>query len=220
MARGFSCLIVGQGSLPVQCGELLSSRGHEIRGAACLNDFFHAWAQARCLRCTGPDGDLRAFVAAEPFDVLFSIVNPRVLPPEVLAAPRRLAVNYHDALLPRYAGVHATSWALLARESVHGVTWHAMTGQVDGGDILRQREVPVAPDETALTLNLKCHEAALAAFAELLEDLEEGRLARTPQDLSRRTFFSRRRLVTLRKRDEGTTLGDVGIIRAPAAAGA
>ena len=42
--------------------------------------------------------------AGEPFDYLFSVVNMGLLAPEVLALPRRMAINYHDGPLPRYAG--------------------------------------------------------------------------------------------------------------------
>ena len=71
--------------------------------------------------------------AGEPFDYLFSVVNMGLLAPEVLALPRRMAINYHDGPLPRYAGAHATSWAILRGERAHGVTWHEMTALVDAG---------------------------------------------------------------------------------------
>jgi folate-dependent phosphoribosylglycinamide formyltransferase PurN len=62
-----------------------------------------------------------------------------VLPPTVLRLARRLAINYHDALLPNYAGGNAVSWALLHGEIGHGVTWHEMTERIDAGGILAHR---------------------------------------------------------------------------------
>ena len=72
------------------------------------------------------------------FDFLFSIVNSQILFPSLLKLPREFAINFHDALLPKYAGVHATSWAIFNQEKTHGITWHVMSEIVDSGDILKQ----------------------------------------------------------------------------------
>ncbi len=124
-----------------------------------------------------------------PFDLLFSIHNLRILPPEILSLPAWMAVNYHDALLPRYAGLHATSWAIFHGESVHGITWHRMTETVDAGEILLQRRLGLEPDDTAWTLNARCAEAAVEAFPELLAGLAAGRAAPWTQEAGERTWF-------------------------------
>src|SRR5262245_44155761 len=185
------CYIIGQGTLPVPCAELLLARGHRLLGLISADAALQAWAAARGLPTFPPTTDLPRLLAREPCDYLFSIVNPLLLPPAVLDLPRRAAINYHDAPLPRYAGTHATSWALLHQEPAHGITWHRMTGQADAGAILQQRHFAIAPDETALTLNAKCYEAACRAFAALLDDLAAGRDTGQPQDRARRTFFPR-----------------------------
>ena len=105
--------------------------------------------------------------------------------------PRVAAVNYHDGPLPRYAGIHATSWALLAGETGHGVSWHAMTDRVDAGDVLARELFDISPDDTAFTLNARAYEAALRSFKRLIADLESGSLQRRPQDPAQRTFFGR-----------------------------
>ena len=40
-------------------------------------------------------------LSGEPFDYLFSIVNMRILPPEIVAIPRKRAINFHDGPLAR-----------------------------------------------------------------------------------------------------------------------
>jgi amino acid adenylation domain-containing protein len=64
-----------------------------------------------------------------------------------------------------------------------------MNERVDGGDILKQRCFPIEPSDTALTLNAKCYEAAVHAFSELLDELEDGRATPQPQSLEKRVFF-------------------------------
>ncbi len=193
----FSCFIIGEGTLPIQCAEILLERGHDVFGVISPDLQLARWARERGVPCLalGPDkrthaGDIFSFLGQRPFDYLFSVVNYCFLPEEVLALPRKKAINYHDAPLPRYAGICATSWAIMQREAVHGITWHVATRQVDAGDILKQRRFEVCPDDTALTLNMRCFEEAIVAFAELVDDLACDRASFLPQNLEERTYFS------------------------------
>ncbi len=186
----FSCLIIGGGTLPIRCAEILLRGGHEIRAVVSADPQLRKWAGDKKIISLVP-GDKVSEQIEKPFDYLFSIVNEHILREDVLRLPCKLAVNYHDAPLPRYAGTHATSWALMNGETTHGVSWHVITELVDGGDILRQKHIDIARDETALTLNTKCYEAATEAFAELVQDISIGKLVGTKQDLEKRTFFPR-----------------------------
>lgn len=99
--------------------------------------------------------------------------------------------NYHDALLPKYGGVNATSWAIINQEEIHGITWHVIDKKVDAGDILKQASFYLTNNETALSLNAKCFEAANQSFKELVFDLSTDNIKRTHQDQRQRTFFPR-----------------------------
>ncbi len=187
----FSCFIIGETTLSIRCAEVLLARGHHVRGVISGNAEVVRWGRTRTVPVFDPSNDLCATLTETHYDFLFSIVNERILPPAVTTSPRRLAINYHDAPLPRYAGMHATSWALMNHETVHAISWHVASEVVDAGDVLVQRSVPIEPDDTALSLNAKCYEAAAEAFVELTEALEHGDPPRQPQDLSRRTYFGR-----------------------------
>ena len=187
----FSCFIIGEGTLPIQCGELLLERGHKIFGVISSDASISSWAKRKDIPHIQQTDNLVAFLSQQPFDYLFSIVNNSVLPKEILELPRQLAINYHDALLPRYAGVNATSWALMHGEKTHGVTWHVMTAMVDAGNILKQISVEINSDETAFTLNGKCYEAAICSFAELIDELSSGQAKVSKPNLDERTYFGR-----------------------------
>lgn len=178
---GFDCVLIGVGALPVQCGELLLRRGHRLAAVISQDARLERWAAKQSVPFLAAGGDYVSALAATPFDYLFSIVNPWVLPGGVLGLARRLAINYHDSPLPMYGGTHAAAWALWAGETEHGITWHVMDERVDRGDILQQERFAIAPDETAFTLNLKGYEAALRTFGELLAEIEQDRLVRRPQ---------------------------------------
>ncbi|HEY0602810.1 MAG TPA: amino acid adenylation domain-containing protein [Herpetosiphonaceae bacterium] len=185
-----SCYIIGEGSLPIQCAEILIAQGHTIHGIISTDPAIRRWADERHIPHTHPRNDLPGFMSRQPFDYLFSIVNPVILPAEILSLPRKAAINYHDAPLPTYAGSFATFWALIDRRTTHGITWHQMSVLVDAGDILKQRMVEIGPRETTFTLNTRCYEAAIQAFAELVTDLAADRLLPIRQNLAERSFFA------------------------------
>jgi len=189
----FSCCVIGETTLLVQCCEQLLRRGHTIHGVISPNPDLIHWASARGIVHTTPDNDLAGFLRQEPFDYLFSIVNNAVLPENILRIARKKSINFHDAPLPRYGGLHATSWALMNRERTHGITWHVMAPKIDAGGILKQKLIPIADTDTALSLNIKCYQAAADAFAELIEELATGTAAETVQNLSDRTYYPRYR---------------------------
>ena len=191
-SKRFSCFIMGEGMLPIRCAEILRDREQTLYGILSSDPAVHGWAREREIPLIDPEHeDIVTFLRQHAFDYLFSIINPRILSQGVLALPRRCAINYHDAPLPRYAGFNATSRAIMRGERVHGVTWHAVSERVDGGDILKQALFEIAERETAFTLNAKCYDAAISSFTELIDDIACDRVSIRKQNLTERTFFSR-----------------------------
>ncbi|HEY2737932.1 MAG TPA: formyltransferase family protein, partial [Thermoanaerobaculia bacterium] len=189
-------LVVGDAVVTLRCAEILAARGHAVCGMVTGDGRVAGWAAGQGVACHfAPQeapltrADVLALTGGDPFDLLLSIHNLRILREDVLSLPGRMAVNYHDALLPRYAGLHATTWAILAGERSHGITWHRMTEAVDAGEILLQRRFAIEPEDTAWTLNVRCAEAAVASFPELLALLAVGSAPAQPQNAADRTWF-------------------------------
>ena len=187
-----TAVFVGDGSLLIQCASAYLEAGHEVGAVASDNAAILDWAAGRSLHTVQLDADANIEIPGIRFDYLFSIANLRVLPGALIARAGKLAVNFHDSPLPRYAGLNATSWALMAQERTHGVTWHEMTGAIDGGRIVRQAIFEIAPEETAFSLNARCYEAGLATFQAMVDDLGRGDLALAQQHGSR-SYFGRDR---------------------------
>src|SRR5262249_22517724 len=76
----------------------------------------------------------------------------RILPRTILDLPPRGCINVHASLLPRHRGAAPVTWAILAGDRVTGVTIMAMSEEMDAGDILLQREVPITPADNGGTL--------------------------------------------------------------------
>ena len=83
-----------------------------------------------------------------------------ILPPPVLAAPARGCLNIHASLLPRWRGAAPIERALLAGDSVTGISIMAMEAGLDTGPVLLRAPLPIEPHDTAGSLGQR-----LAAWA-------------------------------------------------------
>lgn len=114
------------------------------------------------------------------------------IPPRIFALPRHGTLNVHDSLLPAYAGFSPLIWALINGEREVGVTAHLMNEELDAGDIVLQRAVPVGPRDTATDLFHKTVELIAPVTQGALDLIASGRTGFTPQDRSRASFFHKR----------------------------
>jgi methionyl-tRNA formyltransferase len=126
-------------------------------------------------------------------DMLFSFYYRHLLPQVLLDLPGLGAINLHGSLLPKYRGRAPINWVLVHGETVTGVTLHHMNARADHGDIIAQRSVPIAIEDTALTLSRKLTEAARRLLADTHPLILSGQAPRIGQDDSAATRFGRRR---------------------------
>src|SRR6476620_7440353 len=102
--------LIGTGQQLIACADLLLTRGHVAAGVSSSCPDVSAWALRRGLKLASGAPDA-GWMADQPFDYLLSVVNHAILPDTLIARARCAAINYHDSLLPAYAGFNATSWA-------------------------------------------------------------------------------------------------------------
>jgi len=121
-------------------------------------------------------------------DVICVVAYGQILPKAVLDLPPLGCVNVHASLLPRWRGAAPIQAALLAGDTVTGVTTMLMDEGLDTGDILLQRPIPIDPADDAGTLHDKLAAAGAELLVETLALLAEGRAPRRPQDNSLATY--------------------------------
>ena len=185
-----SCVLIGEGNILLSSLQQLVTFRCEVKAVFSDTEQVRAWCHQRNIPVHPRGAALDSTLRAVTYDYLFSINNPRILREEELKLACKLNVNYHDSLLPAYAGVNASSWALLHGETRHGVTLHVVEAGIDTGDVLESQEVDILPTDSALSLNLRCVEAFHSAFARLVRKITgPGRLTRTVQDSSKRSYF-------------------------------
>jgi natural product biosynthesis luciferase-like monooxygenase protein len=187
----FSTLIIGHDSLALKCARMLQEAGHEIRAVVTRCAELQDWADETGIARIAPGAGLADRVQGLDVDWLLSIANLEIIPEAVLAAVGKGAVNFHDGPLPRYAGLNAPVWAILNGETQHGVTWHRITGGIDEGNVITRKMFDITPEDTALSLNIKCFAGALESFPQVIEALSNDDAVGQPQDLEQRSYYAR-----------------------------
>jgi phosphoribosylglycinamide formyltransferase 1 len=94
--------------------------------------------------------------------------------PMLNAFPQRI-VNIHPSLLPKFPGLEAWRQALEAEEKLTGCTVHYVDEEIDHGDVIAQREVPILADDTPERLHARIqiaeHELYPAVIAQVCRQL-------------------------------------------------
>jgi methionyl-tRNA formyltransferase len=126
-------------------------------------------------------------------DFLFSCYYRLMLKKPLLQLPARGALNLHGSLLPRYRGRNPVNWVLVHGETETGVTLHYMEEKPDRGGIVAQKRLPIAMDDTALTLFARMTPAAADLIRETYPLLRTGKAPHNPQDHQSASYFGGRR---------------------------
>ena len=86
-------------------------------------------------------------------------------------------INVHPSLLPKYKGLNVVERAMEAGDKVTGCTVHYVNEELDGGEIIKQGEVPIMPDDTVESLT------------KAIQRMEYAILPAAIQELSRHKFL-------------------------------
>lgn len=128
------------------------------------------------------NGEVAAWMRAKNADLALVIAYGRILPDDVLSAPRLGCVNLHASLLPKYRGAAPIQWSLVRGETETGITLTQMDSGLDSGPILARRALPIDPDETAGELAVRLAALAATVVTEELPRLVRGELRPEPQE--------------------------------------
>jgi methionyl-tRNA formyltransferase len=115
-------------------------------------------------------------------DLAVVVAYGKILPPEVLAAPRLGCINVHGSLLPKYRGAAPIQWAIIRGERETGITLMQMDAGMDTGPMLLERKLPIDEEITAGELFEKLAPLGAETLRDGLAMLKLGRLHPRPQD--------------------------------------
>jgi len=141
--------------------------------------------------------EFRAQLPALRPEAMVVVGYGRIIPPWMIDLPPLGNINLHASLLPKHRGAAPIQWAIAMGETVTGVTTMRIDAGLDTGDILLQKEIPIAPGDTAETLAPRMAAVGADLMVETLRGLGAGTIQPRPQDHSRAT------LAPILKREDG-----------------
>jgi len=152
-------IFMGSPAFAVPTLEAIHAVGHEIaavycqpprpaqRGKKLQKTAVHTRAEELGFEVRHParlrEAEEQAEFAALKADVAVVAAYGLILPQPVLDAPARGCINVHASLLPRWRGAAPIHRAILAGDTITGVTIMQMEAGLDTGPMLAKAELPV-----------------------------------------------------------------------------
>lgn len=85
-------------------------------------------------------------------------------------------INIHPSLLPKYRGLHTHQKALAAGDTLHGVTIHFVTDDLDGGPIIAQATVPIEKNDSEESLKHRVQMIEHKLYPTIIDWFAQGRI--------------------------------------------
>ena len=126
------------------------------------------------------DYESQAQLQALKADLMIVVAYGLLLPKTVLDMPSFGCINVHASLLPRWRGAAPIQRALLAGDTITGVTLMQMDVGLDTGAMLKTVTCDILPDDTGETLHDRLSDLGAKMLAETIDDIET--LPTIPQD--------------------------------------
>lgn len=114
-------------------------------------------------------------------DIIVTAAYGQLTPESLLHSARIGAINVHASLLPKYRGGAPIHKAIIDGQDKTGVTIMYMIKRMDAGNIISQREVPIAPEDTTGILYEKLSHVGAELLVETLPSIIDGTNPSIPQ---------------------------------------
>ena len=189
VARDTLAILVERGYTPalvVSTPDARRGRGMELQPSETK-----AWATEKNIPVITPEKltpvvieEIRATKAEFAIVVAYG----KILPLPIFDIFPNGILNIHYSLLPKYRGASPVESALLAGETVTGVSIQKMVHELDAGDIVAAREVAITPTETTRELRPRLIQEGAELLIDILPSFEAGTLSSIAQDPAAVTY--------------------------------
>ena len=148
-------------------------------------------AQGRNVEILTPeklDASVREKISSLNPDILVCFAYGKIFGPKFLELFPMGAINLHPSLLPKYRGCAPVPASILNQDKITGITIQRLVQQMDAGDILLQKELPIEKDDNSETVLNKASSQGGKLFLEVLNQIENKTENPVPQDESQATY--------------------------------
>lgn len=112
---------------------------------------------------------------------LFVVIAFRMLPEAVYGMPPLGTINLHGSLLPQYRGAAPINRAVINGEQETGVTTFFIEKEIDTGEIIQRKSMPIGPNETAGEVHDRMMHLGAEVTLETVQAIFENTAKGTPQ---------------------------------------
>ena len=128
------------------------------------------------------DGEALKIIKSLAPDLSIVVAYGKILPAEILTAPKYNSINIHASLLPAYRGAAPIQRAVLNGEKKSGVTSMIMDEGIDTGDMLLKSEIEIGENMTSGELHDKLSLLGAEVLSQTVSKLKAGELNPIKQD--------------------------------------
>ncbi|MDD3119982.1 MAG: methionyl-tRNA formyltransferase [Candidatus Gracilibacteria bacterium] len=121
-------------------------------------------------------------------DYYIAVAYGKILPEELLSFPKKMPINVHFSILPKYRGSSPIQSCLINGDPETGVTIMKMSAGMDEGDIIDILKIKTDKFETSDSLFDKFANISGKFMIETIEKYENGLLKLIPQDNEKATY--------------------------------
>lgn len=115
-------------------------------------------------------------------DIFVVISYGLILPKSLLSIPKKLSINVHASLLPKYRGAAPINWAIIKGEKTTGITIIRMNEKMDEGEIISSKETSIENNDTSETLSEKLSKIAPDLLLKTIKEIENDKAVFNSQD--------------------------------------
>lgn len=107
-------------------------------------------------------------------DLVISFLFWKKIRGPLIELPRLGCFNFHPGPLPDFRAMRGYNFAILEGSVEYGATVHWVDARFDTGDLVEVRTFPMAPDETALSLEHRTLECLGGMFRDFVARVQRG----------------------------------------------
>ena len=112
------------------------------------------------------------------------VVAFRMLPEVVWNMPPMGTFNLHASLLPQYRGAAPLNWAIINGDTETGITTFFLKHEIDTGEIIQQRRIPILPEDNVGTI----HDKLMVLGADMVVETVDAILAGTVKPIDQESI--------------------------------
>lgn len=155
-----------------------------LRGRVSVPTPTKLLAQKYNIKCFQPEKISQIYdeLAQLDYDYLLTAAFGQYIPTKVLSLAKKINLNVHGSLLPKYRGAAPIQHAVLNGDSITGISLMEMVKEMDAGDVFAVSTVEINDDDTSGSVFEKMQNSAKENIVNWINEIDQNTRKRVVQD--------------------------------------